>query len=147
MRKCLEGKERRKVGWWRWVSEDKGWAGGGGLGRKKNGSMERKERGGREKCETTNTSGVACMNDEGGHGSKADFGLHQRYPFFHSRLGLGMNDESVFFRFTLWALSLSLSLFLCGCASPENDLKVNEICNPFYGSKGEFYGQSLIFSI
>ena len=57
-------------------------------------------------------------------------------------LGLGVNDESVFFGFTL-SLALSLSV----CESKKSNLKVNQICNPFYGLRGEFYSQSLKFSV
>ena len=39
---------------------------------------------------------------------------------------------------------LSLSLWVCEL---ENDLKVNEKHKPFYGSKGLFYSQILLFSV
>ena len=76
-----------------------------------------------------------------GRVSRASFRHHRQYPLL-ALLGLGMSDESVFFGFTL-SLSLSLSV----CESKKSNLKVNQICNPFYRLRGEFYGQSLKFSV
>ena len=42
---------------------------------------------------------------------------------------------------------LSLSLSLSVCESKKSNLKVNQICNPFCGLRGEFYSQSLKFSV
>ena len=42
---------------------------------------------------------------------------------------------------------LSLSLSLSVWESKKSNLKVNQICNPFCGLRGEFYSQSLKFSV
>ena len=48
--------------------------------------------------------------------------------------------------YSLFLLSLSLSLSLFGCLEFENHLKVKEKCKWFSESKGLFYSQSLRFS-
>ena len=58
------------------------------------------------------------------------FGLHRQYPLFPSQHGLGMSS--------------SLSLFLGLCES-GNCLKVKQMCNLFYESRGIFNSQTFLF--
>ena len=67
-----------------------------------------------------------------GRGSGAGFGLHRQYPLFPSQHGLGMSS--------------SLSLFLGLCES-GNRLKVKQMCNLFYESRGIFYSQTFLFLV
>ena len=148
--------------WGSVLREKKGgrWVGGGGSVRTRDGPVEvgwggRRMGQWREKREEEERSVKLptpaewlAWTTKGAMGRRLILGFTSGTLSFILGLGLAwmMRVSSLGLLFGL-SLSLSLSLSLCGCASLENDLKVNEICNPFYGSKGEFYGQSLIFSI
>ena len=144
--------------WGSVLREKKGgrWVGGGGSVRTRDGPVEvgwggRRMGQWREKREEEERSVKLptpaewlAWTTKGAMGRRLILGFTSGTLSFILGLGLAwmmrVSSSGLLFKF-----SLSLSLF--GCVSLENDLKVNEICNPFYRSKDEFYGKSLIFSI